>query len=192
MAEKVFLKECYIQGTNQYEALDVWKYLDIGTPLHLKYKDEKIMLCLGEYIRVIKQEEVPANSENEVSISIKEALKTEECVGANSDQISISGTVTNSDENYEISKVAMDVNILLRKKKSEDYFNKKIGFLSEEDTKDLKAYMKANQEDIFDACISYKDKEGKADENKRLKVVIRIVKKESIQDSDIADSKSSK
>lgn len=52
--------------------------------------------------------------------------------------------------------------------------------------------MKANQEDIFDAFISYKDKEGKADENKRLKVVIRIVKTESIQDSDIADSKSSK
>lgn len=179
MAEKVFLKECYIQGTNHYEALDVWNYLDIGTPLLLKYKDDKIILYLGEYIRVIKHEEVPANSENEVSISIKEALKTEEYVGANSDQVSIFGTVTNSDENFEISKVAMDVNILLRKKKSEDYFDKKIGFLSEEDTKDLKAYMKANQEDIFDACISYKDKEGKADENMRLKVVIRIVKKES-------------
>lgn len=192
MAEKVFLKECYIQGTNQYEALDVWNYLDIGTPLHLKYKDDKIMLCLGEYIRVIKQEKVPANSENKVSISINEALKSEDYEGANSDQISISGTVTNSDENYEISKVAMDVNILLRKKKSEDHFDKEIGFLSEEDTKDLKAYMKANQEDIFDACISYKDKEGKADENKRLKVVIRIFKKESIRDSDIADSKSSK
>lgn len=189
MAEKVFLKECYIQGTNQYEALDVWNYLDIGTPLHLKYKDDKIMLCFGENIKVIKYKKFSANSENKVSISIDEALKSEEYEGANSGQVSISGTVTDSDENFEISKVAMDVNILLRKKGSKDNDDKEIGFLSEEDTKDLKAYMKANQEDIFDACISYKDNEGKADENKRLKVVIRIVKKESIQDSDIADSK---
>lgn len=48
MADKVFLKECYIQGTNQYEALDVWGSLKIGKSLHLKYEDDKVMLNLDD------------------------------------------------------------------------------------------------------------------------------------------------
>lgn len=40
MAEKVFLKECYIQDTNQYEALDVWNELKISSSLCLTNEDE--------------------------------------------------------------------------------------------------------------------------------------------------------
>ena len=41
MAKKVFLKECYIQGTNQYDALedDVWKNLVVPASLSLTTKD---------------------------------------------------------------------------------------------------------------------------------------------------------
>lgn len=43
MAEKVFLKECYIQDTNQYDALDdeVWKMLHVSTSLSLTNKDKE-------------------------------------------------------------------------------------------------------------------------------------------------------
>lgn len=46
--KKVFLKECYIQNTNHYSALDVWGSLKIGTSLHLKYEDDKVMFSLDD------------------------------------------------------------------------------------------------------------------------------------------------
>lgn len=104
MGETIFLKECYILGTNHYDALGCWKKLKIGVSLNLKYEEGKIYL-------------------------------------------------------YH----------------SQD----KIGYLSDEDAMGLIPYMKADQADIYNSCISYQDKEGRADENTRLKVVIRINKRKN-------------
>lgn len=104
MDETIFLKECYILGTNHYDALDCWEELKIGVSLDLKYEEGKIYLYHSQY---------------------------------------------------------------------------KIGYLSDEDAMGLIPYMKARIVEIYNTCISYKDKEGKADENTRLKVVIRINKRKN-------------
>lgn len=104
MDETIFLKECYILGTNHYDALGCWGELKIGVSLDLKYEEGKIYLYHSQY---------------------------------------------------------------------------KIGYLSDEDAMGLIPYMKADQADIYNSCISYQDKEGRADENTRLKVVIRIKNKKN-------------
>lgn len=106
MDETIFLKECYILGTNHYDALDCWEELKIGVSLDLKYEEGKIYLYHSQY-------------------------------------------------------------------------KNKIGYLSEVDAMGLIPYMKADQADIYNSCISYQDKEGRADENTRLKVVIRINKRKN-------------
>lgn len=36
-----FFKECYIQKTNRFEALEVWEELDMGKPLSIMYDEKK-------------------------------------------------------------------------------------------------------------------------------------------------------
>jgi len=61
MKEKIFLKECFLQKTNQYEALDVLfptnkkkrekdeNPLDLGSPLSLCFdKEEKMVFAISE------------------------------------------------------------------------------------------------------------------------------------------------
>lgn len=182
MAEKVFLKECYIQGTNQYDALDVWNRIDIGSQLSLKYEDEKVFLYSGESLYITKYVEFTINDDNKfaVNVNLNEATNGDNSESKLVGTVSISGEVKPEDSLLKGAKATADVKILINKANKDDKGNavaNKIGFLSDEDAKDLTAYMNANQEGIFDACISYKDKEGKADENKRLKVVIRVFKK---------------
>jgi len=49
MTEKVFLKECNVKKTNQYDALDVLKYFSLGTPLYLFREPEDNKECVFLY-----------------------------------------------------------------------------------------------------------------------------------------------
>lgn len=44
-----FLKECFLQKTNQFDALEVWKDLDVGVGLNIS-RDEK-----GNVIAIVKE-----------------------------------------------------------------------------------------------------------------------------------------
>lgn len=70
--KKVFLKECYIQNTNHYSALDVWNRLKIGKSLNLKYIDDKVML----YINVAKSIKNIGFLSDEDAIDIKQYVKS--------------------------------------------------------------------------------------------------------------------
>lgn len=117
---KIFLKECFLQKTNQYEALDVLSKdendLKLGSSLFLCF-DEK-------------------NDKEKKIVFAKTKVK---------------------DGNIEGEE-------------------KTIGFLSEEDAKEIKPYLEVGRMDLYECRISRFDKDG--DENKRFSIAIFIVSKE--------------
>ena len=64
MAENVFLKECNVKKTNQYDALDVLKDFKLGTPLYLFREPEDIKETVFLYYKENKNDENDKN-ENE-------------------------------------------------------------------------------------------------------------------------------
>ena len=73
MAKKVFLKECYIQGTNQYDALedDVWKNLVVPASLSLTTKDNNGIETKNIFLK-------DKNGFYIVKLSYKDESKTDE------------------------------------------------------------------------------------------------------------------
>lgn len=58
------------------------------------------------------------------------------------------------------------------------YGEKRIGRLSDDDAKFIYDIIEAEHKDVFEGCVSFKSDET-ADENKRLKVIVRIIIKEN-------------
>lgn len=59
----VFLKECNILKTNQYGALQVWKFLKISKELYLFREENKGKNCVFLYYKVT-EEDIDKNKEN--------------------------------------------------------------------------------------------------------------------------------
>lgn len=70
--ENVFLKECEVKKTNQYDALTVWKFLDISKQLYLFREKENEKECVSLYYKATEAE---FNAiENDGVIHIKKPL----------------------------------------------------------------------------------------------------------------------
>lgn len=188
---KVFLKECYIQHTSRYDALEVWDEIGIGTKLHLRYEDDnangtkekKVFIVSKEH--TIKENQI-INIEEDGKINHKINLVDKEVV-LHGEKRKVTGSITVDgsiavDGNPKLGgkvKLNLIAKVLEPKAKSQENepYNR-IGILSEEDSKDMMEYFAAEWETRFEAIVSYKDE--KADEDKRLKVAIYILKQDKV------------
>ncbi len=171
MAENVFLKECNVKKTNQYDALDFLESFNLGTPLYL-FRE-------------------PEDNKETVFLYYEENDKDNKGIGLSLVKQLVDIYEENDKDNKGIGLSLVKQLVDIYEENDKD--NKgdknryhKIGIISEEDEDPIDKFLKArqtgtkiNEQDINELLLECKvcSIDTNADEDKRIKVAIFIKKK---------------